>query len=131
MPALVALIAENYRGDQQATAVGSLGSARAFSGLSAFLIGGTLGTFVGWRPVFMVTLGLAVLVFLFSFKLRSDRGNPGIKIDLVASLFIGLAIVLVTLGFNNLNGWGILFAEPAAPFDVVGLSPRRSSSCSA
>src|SRR5690625_7886342 len=51
VPALVALIAENYRGPQQATAVGSLGSARAFSGVSAFLIGGTLGTFVGWRPI--------------------------------------------------------------------------------
>jgi MFS family permease len=43
VPALVALIAENYRGDQQATAIGSLGSARALSGISAFLVGGTLG----------------------------------------------------------------------------------------
>lgn len=123
VPALVALIAENYQGDQQATAVGSLGSARAFSGLSAFLIGGTLGTLVGWRPVFGITLGLAVLVFLFSFRLRSDRGNPGIKIDLVASVLIGAGIVLLTLGFNNLNGWGILFAESGAPFDILGLSP--------
>lgn len=123
VPALVALIAENYRGDQQATAVGSLGSARAFSGVSAFLIGGTLGTLVGWRPVFGITLGLAVLVFLFSFRLRSDRGDPGIKIDLVASLLIGAGIVLLTLGFNNLNGWGILFAEPGAPFEILGLSP--------
>ena len=123
VPALVALIAENYRGDQQATAVGSLGSARAFSGVSAFLIGGTLGTLVGWRPVFGITLGLAVLVFLFSFRLRSDRGGPGIKIDLVASLLIGAGIVLLTLGFNNLNGWGILFAEPGAPFEILGLSP--------
>lgn len=50
VPALVALIAENYHGPQQATAIGSLGSARAISGVSAFLIGGTLGTLVGWRP---------------------------------------------------------------------------------
>ncbi|WP_336991421.1 MFS transporter [Leucobacter sp. VD1] len=123
VPALVALIAENYHGDQQATAVGSLGSARAFSGVSAFLIGGTLGTLVGWRPVFGITLGLAALVFLFSFRLRSDRGNPAVKIDLVASALIGAGIVLLTLGFNNLNGWGILFAEPGAPFGILGLSP--------
>ncbi|MDQ0645930.1 putative MFS family arabinose efflux permease [Microbacterium natoriense] len=123
VPALVALIAENYRGAQQATAVGSLGSARAFSGISAFLIGGTLGTFVGWRPIFFITLGLAVVVFLLSFRLRSDRGNPGIRIDLVASVLIGAAIVLLTLGFNNLNGWGIIAASPNAPFSVLGLSP--------
>ena len=123
VPSLVALIAENYRGAQQATAVGSLGSARAFSGISAFLIGGTLGTLVGWRPIFLITLGLAVVVFLLSFRLRSDRGNPGIRIDLVASLLIGCAIVLLTLGFNNLNAWGFILAEPGAPFTVLGLSP--------
>lgn len=123
VPALVALIAENYRGPQQATAVGSLGSARAFSGVSAFLIGGTLGTFVGWRPIFGITLALAIAVFVLSFTLRSDRGNPSIRIDLVASALIGGAVVALTLGFNNLNGWGVLFAEDAAPLSVLGLSP--------
>ncbi|MFC4137450.1 MULTISPECIES: MFS transporter [unclassified Microbacterium] len=123
VPALVALIAENYRGDQQATAVGSLGSARAISGVTAFFLGGTLGTLVGWRPIFMITLGIAVAVFLLSFKLRSDRGDSDVKIDLVASLLIGAAIVLLTVGFNNLNGWGILYARDGAPFSVGGMSP--------
>lgn len=123
VPALVALIAENYRGRQQATAIGTLGSARAISGVSAFFIGGALGTLVGWRPVFAIVLGLAVLVFAFSFRLRGDRGDAGIRIDLVASVLIGGAIVLLTLGFNNLNAWGVFTATPGAPFHLVGLSP--------
>ncbi|WP_193750682.1 MFS transporter [Leucobacter chromiiresistens] len=123
VPSLVALIAENYRGDQQATAVGSLGSARAFSGVSAFLIGGTLGTLVGWRPVFIITLGLAVAVFALSFRLRSDRGDRSVRIDVVASVLIGVAIVMLTLGFNNLNGWGVVSVREGAPFSVLGLSP--------
>lgn len=123
VPALVALIAENYKGAQQATAVGSLGSARAFSGMSAFLIGGTLGTLVGWRPIFMITLAIAVAVFALSFGLRSDRGDASVRIDFVASGLIGAAIVLLTLGFNNLNGWGILIASDDAPFSLLGLSP--------
>ncbi|WP_313815988.1 MFS transporter [Citricoccus sp.] len=123
VPALVALIAENYTGDQQATAVGSLGSARAISGVSAFLIGGALGTFIGWRPIFGITLAIAAAVFLLSFGLRADRGNPNVHIDLVASVLIGAAIVLLTLGFNNLNAWGIVLAEEEAPFSVIGLSP--------
>ncbi|AXK44236.1 MFS transporter [Brachybacterium saurashtrense] len=123
VPALVALIAENYRGAQQATAVGSLGSARAFSGMSAFLIGGTLGTFVGWRPIFVITLVLAVVVFALSFTLRSDRGDASTRIDLVASVLVGGAVVALTLGFNNLNGWGALLAAPEAPFSLLGLSP--------
>ncbi|UVI36617.1 MFS transporter [Brevibacterium spongiae] len=123
VPALVALIAENYRGAQQAAAVGSLGSARAFSGMSAFLIGGTLGTLVGWRPIFFITLGLAVIVFALTFTLKSDKGDASIRIDLVASTLIGAAVVLLTMGFNNLNAWGVIPAEEGAPFSVAGLSP--------
>ncbi|GAA3709095.1 MFS transporter [Gordonia hankookensis] len=123
VPSLVALIAENYHGDQQATAIGSLGSARAISGVSAFFIGGALGTLVGWRPVFGIVLALAVIVFAFSFTLRSSRGDASIKIDLVAAVLIGAGIVLLTLGFNNLNAWGVFFADPGAPFDLLGLSP--------
>jgi MFS family permease len=123
VPSLVALIAENYHGAQQATAIGSLGSARALAGVSAFLIGGTLATLVGWRQVFLVVLLLAVAVFVLSFRLRGEPGNPGIKIDLVAAALIGLGIVALTLGVNNLNRWGLLMARPDAPFDILGLSP--------
>lgn len=123
VPSLVALIAENYHGSQQATAIGSLGSARAISGVSAFFIGGALGTLVGWRPVFGIVLALAVAVLAFSFTLRSDRGDPAVRIDLVAAVIIGAAVVLLTLGFNNLNAWGMFYATPGAPFDVGGLSP--------
>ena len=123
VPSLVALIAENYHGPQQATAIGALGSARAISGVSAFLIGGTLGTQVGWRPVFMIVLGIAVVVFALSFTLRGDHGNATIRIDLVAALLIGSALVLLTLGFNTLNTWGALAATEGAPFTVFGLSP--------
>ncbi|ROP65417.1 MFS transporter [Curtobacterium sp. PhB115] len=123
VPSLVALIAENYEGDQQATAVGSLGSARAASGVSAFVIGGLLGTFIGWRPVFAILIALAVVVFVLSFRLRSDAGNPRVKIDLVGAVLIGLAVVGITLGFNNMNGWGFFRATSGAPFDVAGVSP--------
>ncbi|GAA1405989.1 MFS transporter [Glutamicibacter uratoxydans] len=105
VPALVALIAENYKGEQQATAVGSL------------------GTFVGWRPIFAVTLVLAVAVVALSFKLRADQPDPAVKIDLLASALVGAAIVLLTLGFNNLNGWGVLLASDTAPFALGPLSP--------
>lgn len=123
VPSLVALIAENYHGAQQATAIGSLGSARALSGVSAFLIGGTLATFVGWRPVFAIVLVLALTVFAFSFRLRGDHGDETLDIDLVGAPLIGLGIVMLTLGVNNLNGWGLLRATDSAPFTILGASP--------
>ncbi|MBN8914221.1 MAG: MFS transporter [Rhizobiales bacterium] len=123
VPSLVALIAENYRGTQQATALGALGSARAAAGVAAFLIGGVLGTFIGWRPAFGILIVLSAVVFVLSFRLKADRGRPEVQIDLVGVVLAAAAIVLISFGFNNLNRWGLAVATPAAPFTIAGLSP--------
>jgi predicted MFS family arabinose efflux permease len=123
VPSLVALIAENYRGRQQATALGALGSARAAAGVLAFVIGGILGTFIGWRPAFGILIVVSALVFLLSFRLKSDEGRPETQIDLVGVVLAAAAIVLISFGFNNLNRWGLGLAGPNAPFDLFGVSP--------
>lgn len=123
VPSLVALIAENYRGTQQATALGALGSARAGAGVAAFVIGGVLGTYIGWRPAFGFLIALSALVFLLSFRLRPDAGRPDVRIDLVGVALAASAIILIVFGFNNLNSWGLGVAQPAAPFNLFGFSP--------
>lgn len=123
VPSLVALIAENYAGRQQATALGALGSARAAAGVLAFVIGGVFGTYIGWRPAFGILIAVSAIVFLLSFRLKPDRGRPDIEIDLVGVALAAGAIILISFGFNNLNGWGLALARPNAPFDLLGVSP--------
>jgi len=123
VPALVALIAENYSGQQQATAIGTLGSARAAAGVLAFVIGGILGTYIGWRPAFGILIVAAAVVFLLSFRLKPDRGRPDVQIDMVGVVLAAAAIILISFGFNNLNRWGLGVAGPNAPFNLLGLSP--------
>lgn len=123
VPSLVALIAENYKGTQQATALGSLGSARAGAGVAAFLVGGILGTWIGWRPAFAIMILLSLAAFALSFKLKKDTGDTSVKIDLIGVTLAACAIILLSLGFNNLNGWGMIMAKSAAPFSLMGLSP--------
>jgi len=123
VPSLVALIAENYAGRQQATAVGALGSARAGAGVLAFIIGGVLGTNIGWRPAFAVLIAASAIVFLLSFRLKPDHGRPDVRIDLVGVALAALAIIFISFGFNNLNGWGLFLATANAPFSLLGVSP--------
>ncbi|HSI41645.1 MAG TPA: MFS transporter [Xanthobacteraceae bacterium] len=123
VPALVALIAENYRGKQQATALGALGSARAGAGVAAFLIGGVLGTFIGWRPVFGLLIALSAVVFVLSFRLKQDEGRPEVQIDFAGVVLAAVAIICISFGFNNLNRWGLAVATPNAPFNLAGFSP--------
>ncbi|MBR0900952.1 MFS transporter [Bradyrhizobium tropiciagri] len=123
VPSLVALIAENYGGRQQATALGALGSARAAAGVLAFVVGGVLGTYIGWRPAFGILIAASAIVFILSFRLRADRGRPDVQIDLVGVALAASAIILISFGFNNLNRWGLALATPSAPFDLLGASP--------
>ncbi len=123
VPSLVALIAENYRGAQQATALGALGSARAGAGVLAFLIGGILGTYIGWRPAFGILIAVSAVVFLLSLRMKPDQGRPEVSIDVFGVLLAAASIVLISFGFNNLNRWGLGLAGSNAPFDVLGLSP--------
>ena len=74
VPALVALIANHYHGSQ-----------RAGASAAAFLIGGVLGTFIGWRPVFGILVLVSGLVFILSFKLKKDVRRPEVRIDAVTS----------------------------------------------
>jgi len=123
VPSLVALIANQYHGTQQATALGALGSARAGAGVLAFLIGGILGSSIGWRPSFGILVALAAIVLMLSFKLKPTTPRPEVKIDLLGVLLTASSISMISFGFNNLNRWGLGFARPAAPFDLFGMSP--------
>src|SRR6516225_2174529 len=86
VPTLVVLIANHYRGKQQAEAVGWLGSARAIAGVLAFIIVGSVATMLSWRYAFGLLIVHAAAILLLSFKLRPSEGKPEVQIDLVGVL---------------------------------------------
>ena len=123
VPTLVVLIANNYRGKQQATALGMLGSVQAAATVTAFFMAGVIGDLLGWRYAFGLVIPFTGAVLLMSGKLKPIAPLPGTKIDFIGVLLAATAIMLVSFGFNNLNRWGLLTAGPNAPFDILGLSP--------
>jgi MFS family permease len=123
VPTLVVLIANHYRGKQQAEAVGWLGSARAIAGVLAFVIVGSVATWLSWRYAFGLLILHATAILLLSFKLKPSQGKPEVQIDAIGVVLSATAIILITFGFNNIRNWGVLLARPAAPFDVAGVSP--------
>jgi MFS family permease len=122
VPSLVALIANHYKGKQQAKAVGWLGSARAIAGVLAFVIVGFVAQ-INWRLAFALLIVHAAAILVLSFKLKSAAPKPEVKIDAAGVVLAAAGIILISFGFNNLRNWGVLLARPAAPFDLVGVSP--------
>jgi MFS family permease len=123
VPTLVVMIATHYTGQQQSQSLGLLGAAQAIAGVLAFLVIGVVGTLISWRYGFALIVVIAVIVFLLSFRLKSIDRDRQVKIDWIGAGLAASAIILISLGFNNLKAWGLLLASPDAPVSVMGMSP--------
>jgi MFS family permease len=122
VPTLVVLVADNYKGRQQEQALGWLGGAPAMGIVLAFLIAGSLATWLGWRVMFGLLVLAAAGIYKLSDKLSPAVGQP-VSIDRVGVALAALAILFISVGCNNLITWGMLLARPAAPFSIVDMSP--------
>lgn len=123
VPSLVVLIAMHYKGSQQAQALGLLGASQAAAGVLAFLVIAVLSSLFSWRVGFGIIFGLAVCILILSLRFRPIERDHHVTIDWVGAVLAALAIILISVGFNNLNFWGLLLATPDAPFSVLGVSP--------
>jgi MFS family permease len=123
VPTLVVLIAANYQGRQQATALGVLAGIPAVASAVTFVIAGFLATALSWRYSYWLIVVMSVVVFVLSFRLTPIRRQPRIRIDLFGVVLSAAAIALILFGFNNLQTWGPLVANTAAPFSLLRVSP--------
>lgn len=123
VPTLVVLVADNYQGHQKEKALGWLGGAPAMGIVLAFLIAGSLATWVGWRFMFALLVAFAAGVYKLSDKLNPVQQHSGVTIDWVGAVLAALAILFISVGSNNLTAWGVLLAGPGAPFSLLDMSP--------
>jgi len=122
VPTLVVLIASNYRDKQQAQALGILAAMPAIGSGVAFVIAGFIATYLSWRYSFGMIALLSVIVLALSFRLAPAPRQSGIKVDLVGVALSAAAIASILFAFNNINEWGLFWANPEAPFSLFGLS---------
>ena len=114
------LTAHHYKGKQQATALGVLGAVQAIATVVAFFVAGVVGTYFGWRYSFGLLIPFSIGVLLLSRHLTPVEKMPGVKIDRLGVVLAATAVILISVGFNYLDDWGLLLAR----------APRRSA-CSA
>jgi MFS family permease len=123
VPTLVVLIAANYHGRQQETALGVLAGIPAVASAGTFVIAGFLATALSWRYSYWLIVVQAVVVLIVSFRFTPIPRQRGVEVDVVGVVLSASAIALVLLGLNNLQTWGPLVATDAAPFSVLRVSP--------
>lgn len=123
VPTLVVLTADTYRGGQQEKALGWLAGAQGMGIVVAFLTAGALSTWAGWRYTFGLLAIFAAVIYKLSERLPPVGKRNEVNIDWFGASLAATAVLLISLGANNLTHWGLLLAGPGAPFSVVDMSP--------
>lgn len=122
-PALTVLIARNYRGRQQAQAIGFLASAIPLAQVISLLIAGYFASTIGWRWSFALVGCIGLLNFALSWLLKPITADGNVAIDWTGAVLSSAAIISISFGFTGLVSWGFWHATAQAPFSIAGLSP--------
>ena len=121
IPAIAALVADNYEGHSRVTAFAIIGAASGVAVAVGPLIGGFLTTYASWRYVFAGEVVIMAVVLLFN-GLVQDRGvRTRIRVDILSVLLSAAGLVLIVYGLLQSKTWG--WVLPTQDVSILGLSP--------
>jgi EmrB/QacA subfamily drug resistance transporter len=122
LPALVALTAGLYQGEDRAKAYGILGGIAGAGIAVGPILGGWMTTNLTWRLVFAGEVVIVIAILLSARLIREPpRGDVERRLDVVGSVLSALGLSLIVFGVLQASNWGWL--EPRdSPIEPFGFS---------
>ncbi len=122
MPAIVALVASNFRPADRPKAYGLVMAGGAIAVAVGPLVGGLFTTYWSWRYVFVGEVLIIGVVLLLNRRTADTPTEEGARLDLVGTALSALGLGLVVYGILRSGTWGLVTPKPGAP-TWLGLSP--------
>lgn len=123
IPAIAALIADNYTGKARVTAYAMIGAASGAAVAAGPLIGGYLTTYLSWRYVFIGEVVVMAVVVLFSRRIVDRHAPVPMRIDLASILLSSAGLVLIVLGLLQSKTWGWIIPLQSPEFNGYPIEP--------
>jgi EmrB/QacA subfamily drug resistance transporter len=122
LPAMVALVAANFHGQERAVAYGVLGGIAGAGIAVGPILGGWATTELSWRVVFAGEVVVAIGIFA-GLRLVADEQaeRAGGRLDWVGSLLSGGGLCLIVFAVLQASNWGWLHPR-ASPIEPLGFS---------
>jgi EmrB/QacA subfamily drug resistance transporter len=123
LPAMVALVAESYRGPDRAVAYAVVGGLAGAGIAVGPLLGGWVTTYLTWRLVFAGEVVIVVAILCFHRVIvESPRSGRRPRLDMVGAALSAVGLGLGVLGVLQSGSWG--WVQPRnPPFTVLGFAP--------
>ncbi|MBW5482196.1 MFS transporter [Streptomyces bambusae] len=115
LPAIVALVAENFATERRPAAYGLVTAAGAVAIAVGPLIGGAATTYFSWRWVFAGEVILVIAILLLSKRVADAPAEARPRIDFVGALLSILGLGLFVFGVLRSGVWGWFLPKPDAP----------------
>lgn len=106
IPAVAALIADNYTGRDRITAYAVIGAISGAAVAAGPLIGGFVTTYFSWRYVFVAEVVIMAGVVLFARFVTDSTPPQKVRIDVLSVLLSALGLVFVVYGMLQSKTWG-------------------------
>jgi EmrB/QacA subfamily drug resistance transporter len=128
LPALAALTARSFEGEQRALAYGVLGGVAGAGVAIGPIVGGWVTTNLSWRVVFAAEVAVVLLILAGVRRLPVDRERSDTELDGVSAALCALGLGAIVFGVLKASSWGWLqprdspvepFGFSAAPFLIA------------
>jgi MFS family permease len=123
IPAIAALIADNYAGKQRVTAFAMIGAASGAAVAAGPLIGGFVTTYSSWRYVFIGEVVVMAAVVLFSRRIVDRTPPRPTPIDLLSVLLSSAGLVAIVYGMLQSKVWGWIRPMQVPEIGGVPIAP--------
>src|ERR1700710_930481 len=119
IPALIALVAGNYKGNDRAIAYGVLGGVAGAGIAVGPILGGWATTELSWRVVFIGEVVVAIGILIGTRLIKDPaREQEAPQLDWVGSVLSAAGLAVLVFGVLQASNWGWLQprSSPLEPF---------------
>ncbi|HJX07512.1 MAG TPA: MFS transporter [Actinomycetota bacterium] len=122
LPAIVALVASNFRTAERSRAYGLVAAAGAVAVAVGPLIGGLATTYASWRWVFAGEVLVVIVILALSRRIEDAPVEHRPELDVFGAVLSALGLGLAVFGVLRSSEWGLILPKPDGP-SIGGVSP--------
>lgn len=123
IPAIAALVADNYHGRERVTAFAIIGAVSGAAVAAGPLIGGFVTTYFDWRYVFVAEVVIMIGVVVCARIITDATEREHVRIDVLSIGLSASGLVLVVLGMLQSKTWGWIVPLNTPEIGGVSVAP--------